>query len=62
VAQIGEPLAVIQKAAAQDLEDAEHNVAVGHGLDDVTGQPLTEFYHELLMAGRAKLAPFARKG
>jgi len=49
-AQTGEPLAVIQKAAAQDLGDAEHNMAVGHGLDDTGAKPFAELHHALLMA------------
>jgi hypothetical protein len=50
-AQIGEPLPVIQKAAPQNLGDAEDDVPVGHGLDDIAAQPLPEFHHSLLVAG-----------
>jgi hypothetical protein len=48
-------------AGAQVLGDTENNMAVLHGLEDLAAQPLTEFHHELLMARRTILAPFARK-
>jgi hypothetical protein len=36
-------LAVIQKAASQDLGDAEHNMTVGYGFDAIAAQPPRAF-------------------
>jgi hypothetical protein len=44
------PRALLQKAASQNLGDAENDVPVRHGLDDMAAQPLSEFHHALLMA------------
>ena len=34
---------------------------MGHGLDDAGAKPFVELHHTLLMAGRTKMAPFARE-
>jgi hypothetical protein len=37
-------------------------MTVGHLLEDIHAEPLAEFHHALLMAGRAKVASFTRGG
>jgi hypothetical protein len=51
----------VQKAAPQNLGNAEDDVPLWQGLDDMGAQPLAEFHHALLVARGAKMPPFARK-
>jgi hypothetical protein len=47
---------------AQDLGDAEHNMMVGHGLDNTGAKPFAELHHAFLMTRRVKMPSVARKG
>ena len=58
-AETGKKLPVIKEVPAEDFGEAENEMTVGHLLEDIHAQPLTEFHHALLVAGRAKVAPFA---
>jgi len=37
-------------------------MTVGHLFEDIRAEPLAEFHHALLMAGRAEVPSFTREG
>ena len=61
-AETGKKLSVIQKISAKDLRDAEDEMAVRHFFENIQAEPLAEFHHALLMAGRAEVTALAREG
>lgn len=61
-AETAKELSVIEKRPAEDLRDAEDPVAVGYGFNDLFEEPLAEFDHTLLMAGRAEVPALAGEG
>ena len=60
-AQIGKKLPVIEKIPSQNLGNTKDEVLVGYLFEDIHAEPLAEFHHPLLMAGRAEVAAFAGK-
>ena len=61
-AQIDKELSIIQEVTTKDLRDTEHEMPVMNIFEDIQTNPFSEFHHALLMAGRTKVPPFARKG
>jgi hypothetical protein len=61
-AQFGEDFSIIEEVAPENLWDAEGEVAVGDGLEDLLTKPLTEFHHSFLVAGGTEMAPCTREG
>ena len=61
-AQLMQKLSIIEKVPAQDLRDAEDEMPVGDLLEHMDAEPLSEFHHPLLMAGRAKMTTLAGEG
>jgi len=61
-AETREKFSVVKKIPAQDFGDAENEMPVRNFLEDIHAEPLSEFHHALLMAGRAEMAPFAGEG
>jgi hypothetical protein len=61
-AETGKKLSIIQEVTAENLWDAEDEMTVGHLFEDIHAEPLPEFHHALLMAGRTEMPSFTRKG
>jgi hypothetical protein len=61
-AETGKKFSVVKKIPAKNLRDAEDEMTVGHLLEDIHTEPLSEFHHALLMTGRAEVAALAREG
>jgi hypothetical protein len=57
--EIGKKLPIVQEVTAEDFRDTEDDMPVGDLLEDIYAQPLPEFDHPLLMAGRAEMAALA---
>ena len=49
---------IIQKVATKNLRNTEHEMPVRNLFEDVHTEPLPEFHHALLVAGRTKVPPF----
>ena len=60
-AQIGKKLPIVEKVTAEDLRDAEYEMAVRDLFEDIHAEPLPEFDHALLVARWAKMPSFTRK-
>jgi hypothetical protein len=60
-AETGKKLSIIQKVPAQDFGEAEDKMPVGNLLENIHTEPLSEFHHAFLMAGRAEMPSFTRK-
>jgi hypothetical protein len=62
VAQIREEYPVIEEIAPEDLWEAEGEVPMRYGLEDLLTEPLAELHHPFLMAGGAEVATLTREG
>ena len=61
-AETGKKLSVIQEIPAKDFRNTENEMSMRHLLEDIDAEPLPEFHHTLLMAGRAEMTALAREG
>ena len=52
---------VIKEIPTEDLGDAEDKMSMGHRLDHVLAEPLTELHHPLLVARWTEVTPLARE-
>ena len=58
-AEGGKQFSIIQKIPAKHLGNTEHEMPVGNLFEDIHTEPLAEFHHALLVAGRAEMAALA---
>ncbi len=58
-AQLRKQLAVVQKIASDFFRNTEHHMPVNNSLDHLRAKPLAEFHAPFLVAGWAKMPPFA---
>ncbi len=53
---------IIKKVTPENYGQAEGEVAVRYGLEDLLTKPFAKFHHSLLTAGGAEVTAFAREG
>ena len=58
-AEGGKQFSIIQKIPAKNLGNTEYEMPVGNLFEDIHTEPLAEFHHALLVAGRAEMAALA---
>jgi len=60
-AETGKKLSIIQEVSAENLRNAKNEMPVRDLFENIRAEPLSEFHHAFLMAGRAEMPSFTRK-